>query len=1188
MTTLIPFAHLRLHTEFSITDSIVRIDEAVAKASADKLPALAITDLANVFGAVKFFQMARGRGVQPIIGCDVFIENEKNRDQPARLLLLCRNEAGYLNLCQLLTRAYRENTWRGRAELNRKWLTHNATNGLIALSGAAFGDIGQALMQTDTKRAMELANAWSQDFPGAFYIELQRAERDFDEPYNAAAMNLASVCDLPVVATHPIQFMAPDDFKAHEARVCIARGEVLGDKRRTRDFTPAQYFKSGAEMATLFADIPEALENAGEIAKRCHFEFSLGKSKLPNFPTPNGETIEAYLLDSAKAGLDKRLAKIFPDAIKRTEAYPRYLERLEFEVKTIIHMGFPGYFLIVADFIGWAKNNGVPVGPGRGSGAGSLVAYSLGITDLDPLEYQLLFERFLNPERVSMPDFDIDFCQEGRDRVIDYVKNKYGHDSVSQIVTFGTMAAKAVIRDVGRVLGMGYNYVDQIAKLIPNELGITLAGAIAAEPQFSERMRTEDEVAQLMELALKLEGITRNVGMHAGGVLIAPGPLTDFTPLYVADGSDSFVSQYDKDDVEAVGLVKFDFLGLTTLTILEEAVKLVHERPGVQPDGNEHAGEENARFDLSAIPLNDKKSYDIFSKANTVAIFQFESRGMRDLLVKAKPSKLDDLTALNALYRPGPMALIPDYTRRKSGAEAVTYLDERVRPILSPTCGIMIYQEQVMQIAQVIGGYSLGGADLLRRAMGKKKVDEMARHRAIFSEGALKNGVKPKVATELFDFMEKFAGYGFNKSHSAAYSLLAYQTAYLKAHYTAEFMAANMSGVMDFTDKVQIVFDDTKANGITVLAPDINSSTYRFKPVDANTVRYGLGAIKGTGQGAINNIVAARSAGGPFKDLLDFVKRVDRHTVNRRAMEALIRAGAFDALEPNRAMLIKSLPKAVEMAEKSERDAQQVSLFGEATGGSMDVLELVPANPWSERERLNHEKLALGFYLSGHPFTTYEKEIRQFAKTALADLEPRNEHQMMAGILYSQRVINGKRGRMCVITLDDGTARIEAVLYTEVFDKCRASLVDDQPLIVRGKVSLDERTDGMRVIVDEVRTMDEARKHARMMTLSMNGQADSSKLRNKLAPHLAPNQANSCPILIRYNNGTATVDVPLPDHWRVRVSEDLLQSLYEWLTPEKVDLQYDTASLMPPPPAGRSWRDGFQSGGQFGGGGGEY
>ncbi len=1170
----------------------MRIDDVVAKAASEQLPALAITDISNVFGAVKFYKAAQAKGVQPIIGCDVFIENEKNRDQPSRLLLLCRNEGGYLNLCQLLTRAYRENTWRGRAEINRAWLSRgfskSAADGLIALSGAAFGDIGQALMQSDTKRAVELANSWQHDFPDSFYIELQRAERDFDEPYNAAAMNLASVCDLPVVATHPIQFMTPDDFKAHEARVCISRGEVLGDKRRTRDFTPAQYFKSATEMAALFADIPEALENAGEIAKRCHFEFSLGKSKLPNFPTPNGETIEAYLFDSAKAGLDKRLEKNFPDATKRAEVYSAYLDRLEFEVKTIIHMGFPGYFLIVADFIGWAKNNGVPVGPGRGSGAGSLVAYSLGITDLDPLEYQLLFERFLNPERVSMPDFDIDFCQEGRDRVIDYVKQKYGKESVSQIVTFGTMAAKAVIRDVGRVLGMGYNYVDQIAKLIPNQLGITLPDAIQMEPQFNERRAKEEEVAQLMELALKLEGITRNVGMHAGGVLIAPGPLTDFTPLYVADGSDSFVSQYDKDDVEAVGLVKFDFLGLTTLTILEEAVKLIHARPGTQPSSDDKLGDANAKFDLTNIPLDDKKSYEIFSKANTVAIFQFESRGMRDLLVKAKPSKLDDLTALNALYRPGPMELIPDYTRRKSGAEVVTYLDERVKPILSPTCGIMIYQEQVMQIAQVIGGYSLGGADLLRRAMGKKKADEMAKHRAIFSEGAIKNGVKVKIANELFDFMEKFAGYGFNKSHSAAYSLVAYQTAYLKAHYTAEFMAANMSGVMDFTDKVQIVFDDTKANGITVLAPDINSSTYRFKPVDASHVRYGLGAIKGTGFGAINNIVNARNAGGPFKDLLDFVRRIDRHTVNRRAMEALIRAGALDQLEPNRAMLLATLPKAVEMAEKSERDSQQESLFGEATGGSMDVLEMVPANPWSDRERLNNEKLALGFYLSGHPFTTYAKEVRQFAKTELSELAPKNDHVMMAGILYSQRVISAKRGRMCVLTLDDGTARIEAVAYNEVYEKCRGSLVDDQPLIVRGKVSIDERTDGMRVIVDEVRTMDEARKLAKMMTLSMNGQADSHQLRVKLEPHRMTDSAHSCPILIRYNNGAATVDVPLPESWRVRVSEGLLQSLYEWLTPANVDLQYDTGGLMPPPPAGKSWRDGFASGGGGGFGGGEY
>ncbi|MBL8512119.1 MAG: DNA polymerase III subunit alpha, partial [Betaproteobacteria bacterium] len=1080
-----PFVHLRLHSEYSITDSIVRIDQVVAATAADGMPALAISDLGNLFGAVRFYQMARGRGVQPIIGCDVWIENDKNRDQPHRLLLLCRNQTGYLNLCRLLTRAYRENRWRGRAEINRQWLEKTAENhaadGLIALSGAASGDIGAALLQGDTKRAIALANAWGRVFPGAFYLEIQRAGRDSDEPYNTAAVNLATVTDLPVVATHPIQFMAREDFKAHEARVCIARGEVLGDKRRSRDFTAEQYFKTADEMADLFADLPEALENAVEIAKRCHFEFSLGKSRLPNFPTPNGESIEQYLHDSALAGLEQRLTALYPDVAQRDQERPRYIARLEFEVKTIVHMGFPGYFLNVADFIGWAKQNCVTVGPGRGSGAGSLVAYSLGITDLDPLQYDLLFERFLNPERVSMPDFDIDFCQEGRDRVIDYVKNKYGHDSVSQIATFGTMAAKAVIRDVGRVLGMGYNYVDQIAKLIPNQLGITLKEAIKAEPQFSERMKAEEEVAELMELALTLEGITRNVGMHAGGVLIAPGPLTDFSPLYVADGSDAFVSQYDKDDVEAVGLVKFDFLGLTTLTILEEAVRLVRERD---------YGEPQRDFDLSAVPLDDKRAYEIFAKGNAGAIFQFESRGMRDLIMRAKPTSIEDLTALNALYRPGPMDLIPDYLKRKTGQEKVTFLDPRIEPILSPTCGIMVYQEQVMQIAQVIGGYSLGGADLLRRAMGKKKPEEMAKHRSIFSEGAQQNGVSPKVATELFDFMEKFAGYGFNKSHSAAYSLVAYHTAYMKAHFPAEFMAANMSGVMDFTDKVQALFDDLKGNNLTILPPDINSGTYHFQPTDARTIRYGLGAVKGTGFGAIDNIVAARQVGGPFKDLLDFVKRVDRRAVNRRAMEALIRAGAFDSLETNRACLLASLPQAIELAEKAERDAQQVSLFGGAEAGSGETLALQVVPPWNPRDRLNNEKQALGFYLSGHPFTSYAREVRQFAKTRLADLQPRPDQMLMAGILYEQRVRNGKRGRMCVLSLDDGSARVEVVVYNEVFDKRRSIILDDHLLIVRGKVSYDDFSGGMRVVAEDVMSIDDARKHVRRLQLSMNGNAN--------------------------------------------------------------------------------------------------
>ena len=1164
-STAPPFVHLRLHSEFSITDSIVRIDAAVARARAERMPALAITDLGNLFGAVKFFKAARGGGIQPIIGCDVWIENDKNRDQPSRLLLLCRDQAGYLNLCRLLTRAFRENTWRGRAELNRKWLSGAdnaaATAGLIALSGAALGDIGQAILQGDTGRAQSSASGWAADFPGAFYIELQRVQgegRNAAEALLNQSVQLASTLDLPVVATHPVQFMDKDDFKAHEARVCIARGEVLGDKRRSRDFTADQYFKSSEEMRALFADIPEALQNAVEIARRCHFDSILNKPQLPNFPTPNGESIEAYFRVAATAGLEKRLVSLYADAALRDRQRPTYAERLEYEIRIIVHMGFPGYFLIVADFINWARDNGVPVGPGRGSGAGSLVAYSLGITDLDPLQYDLIFERFLNPDRVSMPDFDIDFCQEGRDRVIDYVKKKYGAESVSQIATFGTMAAKAVIRDVGRVLGMGYNYVDSIAKLIPNQLGITLKGAMDAEPQFNEKRQAEEEVDELLTLAVKLEGIARNIGMHAGGVLIAPGPLTDFTPLYVADGSESVISQYDKDDVEAVGLVKFDFLGLTTLTILEEAERNVHEL-------NANPGDD--QFDMQLAPLSDPKSFEIFTKGNTVAIFQFESKGMRDMLIRARPDRLEDLIALNALYRPGPMDSIPEYCDRKTGKAKVEYPDAKLeailKPILGPTYGVMVYQEQVMQIAREIGGYTLGGADLLRRAMGKKKAEEMAQHRATFGEGAAKNGVSAANAKALYDAMEKFAGYGFNKSHSAPYAYLGYLTAYLKANHGAAFMAANLSCAMDFTDKVQQLFEDTKANKLNVLPPDINKGDYRFVPIDRATIQYGLGAVKGTGRGAIENIVAVRAAGGAFKDLLDFVKRADRHTVNRRAMEALIRAGAFDSINTNRAALLMSLPSAIELAEKAERDKQQVSLFGDATHEGGQVLTLIDTAPWSDRERLNNEKQSLGFYLSGHPFSSYAAEVRQFAKTELKDIQP-NTIALLAGVLHEQRVRNGKRGKMCVLSLDDGSARIEVLAYAEVFDKRRSLIVDDHLLIVRGKVSYDDFSGGNRVTAEDIFDIDTARRqYARKLELFMNGQADGDRLRRELSPYLATGQTDGCGVLIHYNNGSALVDVPLPEQWRVRVTEPLIQSLNKWLTPTNVVVQYDAAAAMP-------------------------
>ncbi|MDB5903844.1 MAG: dnaE, partial [Betaproteobacteria bacterium] len=824
------FVHLRLHSEYSVVDGIVRLDEAIDAAVNDRMPALALTDLGNMFGLVKFYKDSRARGVKPIAGCDVWISNDTDRDKPFRLLLLCQNRTGYLAICELLTRAYRGNRHRGRAELSKSWFAELGTEGLIALSGAHHGDVGQALLADNTKAARALAEEWRALFPDRYYLELQRVGQGAVTSGAAAlplevhvqrALQLAADLGIPPVATHPIQFVRPDDFRAHEARVCISEGYILSDQRRPKTFHREQYFKTQADMVELFRDIPEALENSVEIAKRCNLKLTLGKSQLPRFPTPNDEGLDDYLKQRALEGLEQRLEVLYPDAAERDRERPRYVERLDFESNTIIQMGFPGYFLIVADFINWAKNNGVPVGPGRGSGAGSLVAYSLGITDLDPLLYNLLFERFLNPERVSMPDFDIDFCQDGRDRVIDYVKSKYGADSVSQIATFGTMAAKAVVRDVGRVLDLGYNFCDQLAKLIPFQPGkhITLADAREMEPQLKEREKNEEEVAELLALADKLEGLTRNVGMHAGGVLIAPGKLTDFCPLYIADGSEAAVSQFDKDDVEAIGLVKFDFLGLTTLTILDWTLRYIKQ---LDPEST---------LNLETLPLDDREAYRIFWTANTSAVFQFESRGMRDMLKRAKPDRLGDIIALVALYRPGPMDLIPSFCERKHGRERVVYPDPRVEPILSETYGIMVYQEQVMQMAQIIGGYSLGGADLLRRAMGKKKAEEMAEHRLIFREGAAKNGLTEQKADELFDLMEKFAGYGFNKSHAAAYAVVAYHTAYMKAHHPAAFIAANMSAVMADTDKVQGLFDDAVANRLKILPPDINSSGYRFVPV---------------------------------------------------------------------------------------------------------------------------------------------------------------------------------------------------------------------------------------------------------------------------------------------------------------------------------------------------------------------
>lgn len=1165
------FIHLRLHSEYSIVDGIVRVDEAVAAAKADGMPALALTDLSNVFGMVKFYKEARSQGVKPIVGCDLWLTHEADRDNPHRVLLLAQNHDGYLRLCELLTRAYRSNQYRGRAEVMKSWLGETGTGGLIALSGAHHGDVGQALVAERREEAKRLAQEWAALFPDRYYLEVQRlgpqamtggAAAVPVELHVTRALQLAAELGLPAVATHPVQFLKSEDFRAHEARVCISEGYILSDQRRPRRFSSEQYFKTQAEMAQLFADVPEVLQNSVEIAKRCTLGLTLGKSQLPHFPTPDGASLEDYLRQRAGEGLAARLTLLYPDEAERKAQEPAYRERLEFETQTIVQMGFPGYFLIVADFINWAKNNGVPVGPGRGSGAGSLVAYSLGITDLDPLRYNLLFERFLNPERVSMPDFDIDFCQDGRDRVIDYVKTRYGADSVSQIATFGTMAAKAVVRDVGRVLDLGYNFCDQLAKLIPFQPGkhITLEEARKMEPQLAEREKKEEEVAELLELAGTLEGLTRNVGMHAGGVLIAPGKLTDFCPLYVADGASSAVSQFDKDDVESIGLVKFDFLGLTTLTILDWTLKYIRR---LDPSSD---------IQLEKLPLDDKAAYDIFAKANTSAVFQFESRGMRDMLKSAKPDRFGDIIALVALYRPGPMELIPEFCARKHG-KRFSYPDPRVESILSETYAIMVYQEQVMQMAQIIGGYSLGGADLLRRAMGKKKPEEMAEHRGLFREGAAKNGLDQRKADELFDLMEKFAGYGFNKSHAAAYALVAYQTAYMKAHHPAAFMAANMSAVMNDTDKVQQLVDDARENRLEVLAPDVNSGVYRFEPVDEKRIRYGLGGVKGTGEGAINHIVEVRTAGGPYTDLFDFCHRVDKRLVNRRVVESLVRAGAFDSVNDNRAELMACVGLAMESAEQASRSASQVSLFGDAVEAPRMV---APANVprWSKKELLQNEKLALGYYRSDHLFNVYRDEVRRMVAKKLGDLQTAGDlagrNVTIAGVVLSVRVQNTANGRMGIVTLADDSGKHEVVVYREAFDRFRHKLREDELLLieVRGRQryrsadSEGENGNGgndntLRLEAMNIMDLNEARnRYARGIRLTCNGQSSGSKLKELLGPH----RQGPCPVAIDYMSNGARCEVKLGPAWQVNISEDLLRALGDWLKPENVNIDYGNSA----------------------------
>ncbi|WP_085596146.1 MULTISPECIES: DNA polymerase III subunit alpha [unclassified Pseudomonas] len=1170
------FVHLRLHTEFSLVDGLVRIKPLVKALTGMGMPAVAVTDQSNMCSLVKFYKTSMGAGIKPICGADLWLANKDDADGPlSRISLLAMNAVGYRNLTELISRGFTEGQRNGLTIIERDWVVQ-AAEGLIMLSAAKEGEIGMALVAGDLALAEALALEWMGVFPDRFYLEVQRTNRPNDEEQLHGAVALADKIGAPLVATNDVRFIKQDDFEAHETRVCIGEGRALDDPRRSKNYSDQQYLKSAQEMAELFSDLPEALENTVEIAKRCNITVQLGKYFLPDFPTPNGMGIDDYLRHVSHEGLEERLAVLWPkDTTPNYEEKRQvYLDRLKFELDIIIQMGFPGYFLIVMDFIKWAKNNGVPVGPGRGSGAGSLVAYVLKITDLDPLAYDLLFERFLNPERISMPDFDVDFCMDGRDRVIDYVAEAYGRNAVSQIITFGTMAAKAVVRDVARVQGKSYGLADRLSKMIPFEVGMTLEKAYEQEEMLRDFLKTDEDGREIWDMALKLEGVTRGTGKHAGGVVIAPTKLTDFSPIACDEEGGGLVTQFDKDDVEAAGLVKFDFLGLRTLTIIKWAMETINREQAKNnlPDVN-----------IDFIPLDDKKTYELLQKAETTAVFQLESRGMKELIKKLKPDCLEDLIALVALFRPGPLqsGMVDDFINRKHGRAELAYPHsdyqyEGLKPVLAPTYGIILYQEQVMQIAQVMAGYTLGGADMLRRAMGKKKPEEMAKQRGGFIEGCVANNIEADLAGNIFDLVEKFAGYGFNKSHSAAYGLVSYQTAWLKTHYPAPFMAAVLSADMHNTDKVVVLIEEVRSMKLRLDAPDVNSSDFKFTVNDDGRIVYGLGAIKGVGEGPVEAIVEARAEGGPFKDLFDFCSRVDLKRINKRTLDALIRSGALDRLGPyfhdelkayqanidrNRAVLLSALEEAIKAAEQTARtaDSGHADLFGglfveedaDVYGNHRKAREL------TLKERLRGEKDTLGLYLTGHPIDEYEGEIRRFARQRIIDLKPARDTQTVAGMIIALRVMKNKKGdKMGFITLDDRSGRIEASLFADSFMAAQALLQTDAMVVVEGEVSNDDFSGGLRLRVKRVMSMEDARTNlAESLRLKVHSDALKGDQLRWLGD-LLKRHRGACPISMEYSRDDAKTLLQFGEAWRIDPADSLIQALRDQFGKDNVFLQY--------------------------------
>ena len=1149
------FVHLHLHSEYSLINSMVRLNDLVAQTLQNQMPAVAISDINNLYGAVKFFNKCVKQGIKPIIGAEIHLQNPEKSAQSTTLVLLVQNETGYVNLSELISRGFSEGQQTGKPIIQKDWLQEYA-DGLICLSGGLRGELGASLIANRSQHTSMLIEQYQQLFPDRFYIEIQRVGHPHEEEYIAGAARLAEQYQVPLVATNDVHFMQEADFDAHEVRVCINEGRVLNDPRRVHHHTPQQYYKTAEQMIELFADLPSAIDNTTLIAQRCNFQLNTGTYFLPDFPVPAGETIESHLAKESLAGLEVVLERRFPEGVSPA-VREEYQQRMDFELKIINEMGFPGYFLIVADFIQWAKDNDIPVGPGRGSGAGSIVAYALKITDIDPIEHVLLFERFLNPERVSMPDFDVDFCVEGRLRVVDYVAQKYGRDKVSQIVTFGTLAAKAVIRDVGRVLDMPYGQVDSIAKLVPfDSLGMTLTKALAKEPELQVRYDSEEEVTALIDMSLKLEGLARNVGKHAGGVVIAPSSLTDFTPLYCEHGSEQIVAQYDKDDLEKIGLVKFDFLGLKTLTIIDWAMKTVNQN---------REAEDKPRLDIAKLPLDDAPTYELLKQGKTTAVFQLESPGMKELIQDLKPDQFADMIALVALYRPGPLkaGMEKIYCNRKHGKEPIRYLHPILERILDNTYGVILYQEQVMEIARVMAGYSLGDADILRRAISKKDDAIMEEQRIIFEQRTNSDEVSPNIAEDVFKQMAFFAEYGFNKSHSAAYGLIAYQTAWLKTHYAAEFMAACMTADMENTGKVVILLNEANEMGLAVQLPDINLCEYTFKATDAQHIVYGLGAIKGVGRPVIDNIIAARNTGGAFKDLYDLCERVDVKCVNRRALEALIRSGALDKLGVHRASLIASIDLARNAASQQHRSAAmgQSDMFG-VSAPIEAVQSYQNVEKWRKEDLLLAEKETLGLYVSGHPIDDYIKELDQLSSCRLVNLDVRQGGEKktvtLAGLVVDARVVSTKKGtRMALLTLDDKTARLDIKVYDELYEQRRDMIHKEKVLVIKGTVRHDSYKDDMNMVADDVFDIEQARNQlARHMQVKLDTRQMDASFANQLKTILVRDEEGVCKVQFKISSEVGSCRLDLLDGWRVIPDKIMMERLQELVGINNVRLIY--------------------------------